>query len=46
MVPVIDSRELEGKAAKGGVGFGGAIEIYLLERMLRVGAAMVTNTLR
>jgi hypothetical protein len=43
-VPVIGSRELEGKAAKGGIGFGG--EIYLLERVLWVGAAMVTCELR
>jgi isocitrate lyase len=45
-VPVIASRELEGKVAKGGVGFGGDSEIYLLERMLRVGAAMVTSELK
>jgi hypothetical protein len=36
-VPVIGSRELEGKVAKGR---------YLLERELRVGAAMVTTELR
>ena len=41
-VPVIGSRELEGKAAKGRFGFGGD----LLEHVLRVGAAMVTSELR
>jgi hypothetical protein len=41
-VPVIGSRELEGKATKGQVGF----EIYLLERVLQVGVAMVTSELR
>ena len=45
-VPVIGSRELEGKAAKGGIGFRVTSEIYLLERVLRVGAAMVTSELR
>jgi hypothetical protein len=39
-VPVIGSRELEGKAVKLGVGF--EVEIYLLEHVLRVGAAMVS----
>jgi hypothetical protein len=29
-IPVIGSRELEGKAAKGGIGFGVTSEIYLL----------------
>jgi hypothetical protein len=36
-VLVIGSRELEGRTTS---------EIYLLERMLRVGAAMVTSELR
>ena len=44
-VPVIGSRELEGEAAKGRTGFGVTSEIYLLERVLRVGAAMVTSEL-
>ena len=43
-VPVSGSRELEGKADKVGIGFGS--EIYLLERVLRVGAAMGTRELR
>ena len=46
LVPVIGSRELEGKTTKGGIGFGVTSEIYLLERVLRVGAAMVTSELR
>jgi hypothetical protein len=41
-VPVIGSKELEGEAAKGRIGFGGD----LLERVLQVGAAMVTSELR
>jgi hypothetical protein len=45
-VPFIGSRELEGKAAKGGIGFGETSEIYLLERVLQLGAAMVTSELR
>jgi hypothetical protein len=45
-LPVIGSRELEGKAAKVGIGFGVTSEIYLLERVLWVGAAMVTSELR
>jgi hypothetical protein len=42
-VPVIGSRELKGKAAKEELALGMTSEIYLLERMLRVGAAMVTS---
>ena len=45
-VPVIGRRELEGEAAKVGIGFGVTSEIYLLEHVLRVGAAMVTSVLR
>jgi hypothetical protein len=45
-VPAIGSRELEAKAAKGGIGFGVTSEIYLLELVLRVGAARVTSELR
>ena len=45
-VPAIGSRELERKADKACVGFGGDSEIYLLERMLRVGVAMATSELR
>ena len=45
-VLVIGSRVLEGEAAKGRIGFGVTSEIYLLERMLRVGAAMLTSELR
>jgi hypothetical protein len=45
-IPVIGCRELEGKAAEGGIGFGVTSEIYLLEGVLRVGAAMVTSELR
>ena len=44
-VPVIVSRELEGKAVKGGVGFGDD-QIYLLERVLRVDVVIVTSELR
>jgi hypothetical protein len=43
-IPVIGSRELGGKVAKKGIAFGG--EIYLLKRLLRMGAAMVTSELR
>ena len=43
---VIGSRELEWKAAKDELALGVTREIYLLERMLRVGAVMVTNELR
>ena len=42
-VPVIGSRELEGKAAKS---LGRTSEIYLLERVLRVRVVMVTSELR
>ena len=42
-VPVIGSRELEGKAE---LALGVTSEIYLLEGMLQVGAAMVTSELR
>ena len=45
-VPVIGSRELEGKAAKEELVLGMTSEIYLLERVLRVGVAMVTSELR
>ena len=45
-VPVIGSRELEGKEAKVGVGFGVTSEIYLLERVLQVGVVIVTSELR
>ena len=44
--PVIGSRELEGKAAKEELALGVTSEIFLLERVLRVGAAMVTSELR
>ena len=42
-VPVIGSRELKGKPE---LALGVTSEIYLLERVLRVGAAMVTSELR
>jgi hypothetical protein len=45
LVPIIGSRELEGKAAKEVLDLGMTSEIYLLERVLRVGAAMVTSEL-
>jgi hypothetical protein len=45
-VPVIGSRELEGKVFKEELALGVTSEIYLLERVLRVGAAMVTSELR
>jgi hypothetical protein len=45
-VPVIGSRELEGKTTKLGFALGVTSEIYLLELVLRVGAAMVTSELR
>ena len=45
-VPVTGSRELEGKAAKGGVGLGMTSEIYLLERVLWVGVVIMTSELR
>ena len=44
-VPVTGSRDLEGKAAKLGVGLGMISEIHLLERVLRVGVAIVTSEL-
>jgi hypothetical protein len=46
LVPVIGSRELEGEVAKGRIGLGVTRKIYLLERVLQVGAAMVTRELR
>ena len=45
-VPVIGSRELDGKAAKEVLALGVTCEIYLLERVLRVGVTMVTSELR
>jgi hypothetical protein len=42
-VPVIGSRELEEKAAKQVIALGMTSEIYLLERVLWVGVAMVTS---
>ena len=45
-VPVIGSSELEGKAAKVIIGFGGDQRDNLLERVLQVGAAMVTSEVR
>ena len=45
-VPVIGSRELEGKAINEELALGVTSEIYLLERVLWVGAAMVTSELR
>ena len=45
-VPVMGSRELEGKMTeKEELALGVTSEIYLLERVLRVGAAMVTRDL-
>jgi hypothetical protein len=44
-VPVLGSRELEGKAAKEVLALGMTSEIYLLERVLWVGVAMVTSEL-
>ena len=48
LFPVIGSRELEGKGAKGSVGFGDdqLNILYLLERVLQVGVAMVTSEIR
>jgi hypothetical protein len=43
-IPVIGSRELEGKAVM--LAFGMTSEIYLPERVLWVGVAMVTSELR
>ena len=45
-IPVIGSRELEEEAAKGRIGLGVTSEICLQERVLRVGAAIVTSELR
>ena len=45
-VPVIGSRELEGKRPKEELVLGVTSEIYLLERVLWVGAAMVISELR
>ena len=45
-VPVIGSRELEGKVAKLGIGFGVSSEIYLWERVIRAGAVIVNSELR
>jgi hypothetical protein len=44
-VPVIGSRELDGKAAKEVLALGMTSELFLLERVLRVGV-MVTSELR
>ena len=44
-VPVIGRGELEGKAAKGVLALGMTSEIYLLERVLRVGVVIVTSEL-
>ena len=45
-VPVIGSRELEGKAAKGVLALRMTSEIYLLEHVLRVGVVIVISELR
>jgi hypothetical protein len=46
-IPVTGSRELEGKVSKLGVGFrDDQLQIHLLERVLRVGVAIVTSELR
>jgi hypothetical protein len=45
-VPVIGSRELEGKAAKEVLALGMTPEIYLLERVLRVDVVIMTSELR
>ena len=45
-VTVIGSRELEGKRPNEELILRVTGEIYLLERVLRVGAAMVTSELR
>jgi hypothetical protein len=45
-VPVIGSRELEGKGAKEELALWMTSEKYLLERVLRVGFAKVTSELR
>ena len=46
LVPVIGSRELGEKAAKEQLALGVTSEIYLLEHVLWVGAAVVTSELR
>jgi hypothetical protein len=45
-VPVIGSRELEGRVAKPVLALGMTSEIYLLERVLRLGVVIVTSELR
>ena len=45
-IPVSGSRELEGKKPKEVLALGMTSAIYLLERVLQVGAAMVTSELR
>ena len=45
LIPVIGSRELEGKAAKVRIGFGGD-HLDIPAGVLQVGAAMVTSELR
>ena len=45
-VPVVGSRELEGKAVLEVLALGMTSEIYLLERVLRGVVAMVTSELR
>ena len=45
-VPVIGSRELKERRPKEELTLGVTSEIYLLERVLRVGAAMVASELR
>jgi hypothetical protein len=45
-VPVIGSRELEERRPKEELALGVTSEIYLLERVVRVGTAMVTSELR
>ena len=45
-VPVIGSRELEGKVAKVGIGFGGAQRNIPAGARAAMGAAMVTSELR
>ena len=45
-VPVTGSRELEGKVAQEVLALGMISKIHLLERVLRVGVAIVTSELR
>jgi hypothetical protein len=45
-VPVTGSRELEGKWPNEVLALGMISEIYLLERVLRVGVVIVTSELR